>query len=452
MAVFFLLLLFLDSHIILKIKIMKTSLYFVFAGVSLVACKSNPKPISSNTKVVSVETEETAIKPILSLKIEPRVFTVDGSISSRIDLPNGGSIEFESNSFQDKNGRPVSGNVQIDWKEYHSLTDIALSGIPMKYDSNGVSYDFVSGGMFTISASQNGNELDLAAGKSATVSLASMDDTPCYNFYKIDEQKGSWDYIATKTATPITDSSKTQKSEKVKELVLDIEVETKAHPELKNQTIIGWKTQERLSRAERNTLRKVNHTSELKRVGSNYILELKTTETVRNIVVEPMTLDEVAEDQNRYKEKFKRDFEALLEYSKNVSKGLVVRSIQIDDMGTYNWDKVLKRQQERHITANYDFKSSVDPSMISVFYYSPEERVIIKCNANGEPNFRFDPTKTNAIVAILPDNTVKFVDPRAFSQVGSKKEHTFEFADMHIKVKSPEELGEIMKNAFLSRS
>ncbi len=214
---------------------MKNFLYLGSAILILSACKSGNENILKHN--ISKETV-SCIKPFEGLEIKENVFEIESAEKSVINLKNGGKIEFPANAFVDAQGNPVQGKVEIEWQEFHSLTDIILSGIPMKYDSAGVQNNFQSGGMFTIKAKQNDENVDLAPNKKAKVDLASMQDTPCYNFYKLDEEKGDWAYKTTKNGTKNPNFKAEKAVEKVKEpQIIDAQVDTKAFPELQNKNI-----------------------------------------------------------------------------------------------------------------------------------------------------------------------------------------------------------------------
>lgn len=148
--------------------------------------------------------------PVKGLDVFPDVYSYNAMTGTELRYGSGTKISIPENAFEDANGAPVTGNVDITYREFRDPVEIALSGIPMKYDSGGVVGDFESAGMFEINASQNGNEVFLQDGKKIGMNFAVVDTASTFNFYRLDEQKG-WQYIENTGKTeqevvPVTDS------------------------------------------------------------------------------------------------------------------------------------------------------------------------------------------------------------------------------------------------------
>lgn len=88
-------------------------------------------------------------------------------------LPNGGSIHIPAHSFINEQGKAVSGDIQLLYREFASTSDIIASGIPMVYDSAGQSQNLQTCGMFEIRAFQQGIPLEIAPNKNIEVKMAS---------------------------------------------------------------------------------------------------------------------------------------------------------------------------------------------------------------------------------------------------------------------------------------
>lgn len=421
-------------------------------GILLVACTNDEKQHFA-LESQPVEQLVSAIQPIDGLETPVRMFKIDASSASTIELPNGGSIIFPANAFVDAKGNTIDGEVNVEWQEFHSLTDIVLSGIPMKYDSAGVEHDFVSGGMFTIDATHQGENVDLAEGKTATVNLASYNDTECFNFYQLDEKSGDWTYDTTKVATPLKQEAPKKAVVNDNSSILDVRVDVSAFPELQKQQIVGWKTLEKVSPELRSNLTNYPSEIELQKAKASYTLSIKRKGFEQSVAVVPHFLSDALAEKNSLMLEMNEKYGELLEYQKNAEAGKLVRSIEIPSMGTYNWDKVLKRKQQQTLLANFNLNKVVKSDFVSMFFLSPQENVAIKCDAKGAPSFNFDPTLTNYLVAILPDNSVLMVDNKEFVKAGqldAGSKYTFHFHDMNKKVKSPEELAELLKDVMKS--
>lgn len=430
------------------------TLLFTSAFLVLLSCQTEKDPIV----ISNHESHSTTsiIQPIKGLEIPVRTFKIDPHVDAKIELPNGGSIEFKANSFVDENGQPVEGEIDIKWKEYHSLTDILLSGIPMKYDSAGVSFDFVSGGMFTIDALNNGNSVDLAEGKKATVNLASYEDTPCFNFYELNEQTGEWSYETTKNGTAINEKPSEAIKKNTKNDILDIQVDVSKFPELRKQTIVAWEAKDKLSnKVKKELINELNKVEAIKTEQGQILLHISNLKLDTLIRVSPITLESALKQKEELMNEMDADFAELLEYQNNYDAGKVIRSIEIDGMGTYNWDKVLEREKQTYLAASFNLNKDVRPEFTSVFFLSPKENVVIKCNSRGDTQFNFDPSLPNFLVAILPDNSVMIVDKKEFALANdlvSGSKHEFNFKDLNVQVESPLELSDLLKGILTSKS
>lgn len=112
----------------------------------------------------------------------------------------GGTLNYDStqiviapNSFLHQNGSEVTGEIDINYIEYRNPSDFILSGIPMSIkDGNNLSH-FNSGGMFDISAYQNGEKLVLKTEKDKTVYLKfPLNNLIEQNFYQFYTTSNQW--------------------------------------------------------------------------------------------------------------------------------------------------------------------------------------------------------------------------------------------------------------------
>jgi hypothetical protein len=133
--------------------------------------------------------------PVKGLDVYPDVYSLNAMTGSQLEYGSGTRISVPPMAFEDANGSPVTGEVNITYREFRDPVDIVLSGIPMQYDSGGVVGDFRSAGMFEMNASQNGNEVFLREGKKVNLKFAVTDTTAAYNFYRLDDQNG-WQYLS----------------------------------------------------------------------------------------------------------------------------------------------------------------------------------------------------------------------------------------------------------------
>jgi hypothetical protein len=171
---------------------------------------SAPEPFYLPNKLVQ--------PPIYGWDIKKTLYAVESSTGGGIRCESGTVISIPPNAFVDESGNPVEGKVQIDYREFRDPIDFVFSGIPMTYDSGGASHTFQSAGMFDIAASQEGRQVFLAPGKPVKMDFVSTDSSTSYNFYVLDEKKGTWvnkgktakPVVLAKTPQPLTRSDAAQ--------------------------------------------------------------------------------------------------------------------------------------------------------------------------------------------------------------------------------------------------
>ena len=420
---------------------MKPVYLFLAAGLMIAACNEAPE-IASNEKE-DKDPIASVIDPLTGIDELTKVFTIDPTIAQTIQLANGGSIEFPANAFVDSNGNPVTGNVDVNWQEFHSLGDIIVSGIPMKYDSAGVANDLTSGGMFTISASQKNKDLELAPGKKAKVNLASIQDTPCYNFYELDEETGDWKYETTKEAEPLEEEEEDRAEVEKPSNILDVQVSTAKFPELNADDIVGWKTVGEMDPTIKNLSRSHQTKARLSKEGSDYVIEFQNLDVKKSVKVQPYLMEEAMADSKVNEVELNREIAELAQYQADVAAGRVIRSIEIDNFGTYNWDIINKRENSLPLLAKFDFSRKVNTDLVALYLISPDENVVVNYSADGKDPFSFDPEKKNCLIAIMPDNKLYAVSDAGFDKARSKEKGqvcTFKFKDSGIKLKSSKDI------------
>lgn len=156
---------------------------------------------SADKNVVSVAQDSSQIpwdgvKPPIPELDKMEIYSVNNSKPTEIITERGNKIIIPANSFVDSKNNPISGKVDILFKDYHNPLENFLSGIPMTYDSAGVNYTFESAGMFKIFAKQNGENVYLASNKTIEVELVTTNEE-VFNQYYYDTIANNWKYLKT---------------------------------------------------------------------------------------------------------------------------------------------------------------------------------------------------------------------------------------------------------------
>ena len=92
----------------------------------------------------------TILPPFEGFEVPIQKLTVNGEEGGLIELENGTSISIPANCFIDENGNPYHGEVELDYREFHTIADVIASGIPMEYSENGEEGNLATAGMIEL--------------------------------------------------------------------------------------------------------------------------------------------------------------------------------------------------------------------------------------------------------------------------------------------------------------
>ncbi len=152
--------------------------------------------ITQNTNTQNTPTKKNFIsEPSQKLKVNYTSYKINNAKGGEIKHPTSSKIKVPVNTFVDKNGKDIIGDVTIEYREFHDAADIIASGIPMTYDSAGTKYTLESAGMFDIKGSQNGEPVFIKKDKKVEVELASANSENKFNQYFLDTVTKNWLYL-----------------------------------------------------------------------------------------------------------------------------------------------------------------------------------------------------------------------------------------------------------------
>lgn len=134
-------------------------------------------------------------------------YTVEAEKGDTIYYKSGSILVFPPNSFIDKEGNVVEGDVKVTYREFNDPTDFFISGIPMNYDSAGAGYTFESAGMCEVNAYQNGDAVYVNPQNKPEVHLAGNESNPDFNLYYLDTVEQRWIYKGKDEITDLEDES-----------------------------------------------------------------------------------------------------------------------------------------------------------------------------------------------------------------------------------------------------
>ncbi len=132
--------------------------------------------------------------PIEGIDITYTTYQIDATKDSVVFYKTGSAIRIPANAFLDESGNKVTGQVELQYREFHTVQEAFIAGIPMNYDSAGQKMFFETAGMMEISASQNGKQLKPNPEAMINVNMISYNDAERFNSYYLDTVKRKWEY------------------------------------------------------------------------------------------------------------------------------------------------------------------------------------------------------------------------------------------------------------------
>ncbi|MCW3104144.1 MAG: hypothetical protein JWO09_2584 [Bacteroidetes bacterium] len=160
------------------------------AIISIAFVRSAPKE-----EQAALTEKKKVAPPMKEADVAYTHYSVSAAESSKLDYSTGSVISIPANAFVDKQGKPVEGKVDIQYREFHDPADFFVSGIPMTYDSAGTEYHFESAGMLEILAYQDGKPVFINPDKKIVVEMASQQQDDKYNIYRFDSLAGNWKFV-----------------------------------------------------------------------------------------------------------------------------------------------------------------------------------------------------------------------------------------------------------------
>jgi hypothetical protein len=160
----------------------------------MTACKEQEKDKQDEKapEATATTTAPFINPPLKSADVPYEEFNVDAAKGDTLIYSTGSIILFPPNAFVDEGGKPITGEVQVKYREFKDPIDFFLAGIPMQYDSAGTSYQFESSGMFDIRAFKDGKPVFVNKDSKPEINLASNNNSNKHSLYFLDTVQGKW--------------------------------------------------------------------------------------------------------------------------------------------------------------------------------------------------------------------------------------------------------------------
>lgn len=403
-------------------------------------------------------------RPLKHVETPLNVLQVDPSKGGEFHFKTGTVIQIPEHAFVDKSGKIIEEPVLIELEEFHSASDIFLSGITMHYEQNGVDESFESAGMFRIDGSCNGEQIEIAKGKTVNVQLASATKDSNYDFFQLNEKTAKWERLSATSASvnqrrqTLADSiQQLAKSDNLNSmpnlpekgaLVLDIDVDYRKYPQLRDFYGLAWQVESSENAKELSDVQ-WDYTSLISTgTGINdFKLRLSNASQIKEVKVQPViSREERARLEKRYEEARLEVEKARAIAIQNASSQMSAmyefqRNLSVNGFGIYNCDRVIQYDQPVALKMNYILKGIPLTNYNALYLISNDNSAVYQ----HTKTIKFDLSRENKIVIVLNDGTLGYVSNDQL--VASSRKSEAEKTELNIEInlskspiKSPQDL------------
>lgn len=383
--------------------------------------------------------------PIAGVDVPYQKYNVQASEAKEITTPTGSRITIPANAFVDKNGNPVTGQVDIRYREFHTAEDIIASGIPMHDPETGAYMQ--TAGMFEIKGEQNGEEIFMTANKPVKIDMASQVAGNNYNFYQLGPKDCRWKDKGTQPTQPNThklaslrklDAELSQankpafvKSTQTSNFVFDLQLDYQRQPELKTFKNVVWEYTGTGANPEENewVFDPSNRWDgvEIEPLDNgHYEMIFKNAKKEFRTTVRPVLSDK---DYDKalaaFNKRTNKAYKEAKEKQQVIRTGIeaqadLVRSFKVSDFGVYNWD-IWKRDNRRSCKVAPHFDMLAQKAFqktgnrnVQYFLVTNDSRSVVRYDNKTIEKFSYNPNEKNMLLAILPNGQAALAKNSAF--------------------------------------
>ena len=129
----------------------------------------------------------------------------------------------------------------------------------------------------------------------------------------------------------------------------------------------------------------------------------------------------------------------------------LIRSVQVENMGLYNWDRLIQNGSRIQFQADFDFGDAQVFKETKVFLIAQlNGNVVIPFDQNAWNTFSVDPTLTERLVAVLPEDKIAIFSQKQMKAINWQKvktegKHTFKMTILNSAITRLEELNKLLE-------
>ncbi|MFZ5554572.1 MAG: hypothetical protein ACOZCO_15740 [Bacteroidota bacterium] len=474
----------------------------LFAIILLFSCGGEKKetPEKKKDNPVTIVQPPLVIPPVPELDpvFENHTFNADSGANIYIQNSLGTSIRVPAGVMVDSLRQPVSGEVQISYREMHDAASHFAAGIPLDYDAAGMMKRFETAGSFEIHARQDNKTVYVDSGKTITISFGGETERNDFHFFYLDEQvTRNWHYVCD--AGGIETGKKKQNTNVLALKIplgrdyfvlnymaaLDVMLNDKEAEVKKNKnnpdfqkkvkeygltwsnmynyesiefrgkkylaSMMVWKS---LTGTDFPEWAAEATTTLTHKSGYTYQINLKHKSGYEDFFLMEAVMpikDLFTKKPEEWKSAYDNAVKKLKE-EEDTQKALaeVYRTFEINKLGIYTFGKYMKEEGRITVRALFTYDRKTDDKKTDIYYVDETNRTLVKFNYNDRNRFFLYPGKKGKLFALLPENYVVMFDTKDMSAIDYnflKENSTPEMGfDMEVvkRIDSLQELREIL--------
>ena len=403
-------------------------------------------------------------RPLKEVQTPVHYLQVDPEKGGEFHFSTGTVIRIPENAFTDIYGNTIHEAVQLEMEEFHSASDIFLSGITMHYEQNGEDAPFESAGMFRIDGTCNGKEIQVAKGKTIAVQLASKTNDANYDFFQLNKTNGKWERLSATAASmnqskqALADSIKMEMNASFQSripalpekgaLVLDLEVDYRKYPQLRDFYGLAWQVDKSENAKEISDVNwdYTNLVSTGKGIN-DFKLELSNASQLKSVKVQPViSREERARLEKSYAKAIEEEAQARAEAIQTANQRLTSmsdfqRNLSVNGFGIYNCDRCIQYERPVAIHPTYMMNGKELSQTPTYYLLSNDNSAVLQYN----DEFKMDMNRENRLLFVLGNGKLAFVskeqlEKAALEAKSGQEKQTLELKQSSKEIKTPEDL------------
>ncbi|WP_157454139.1 hypothetical protein [Crocinitomix catalasitica] len=412
---------------------MKRYILISLLAILFVSCKTN---LETSTSMVKPPFEGFDI-PFKSYQINPTEETI-------LHTERGTLITIPANIIVDGEGELVRESVTINYRPLHSSAEIITSGIPMSYDSLGLNYDFISAGMFELTAEVKGEEVFVKEGGSIDMEFATYNDAAGFSFYTLNETTGDWSFVEPSKA--VENERRTTQVQDFKDaFIIELDIDYRNNPELKVFDQLSWVFSGDNPEDDPNMnpwiFEEKWRDIKLSKIDAEkglYNMHLKSRKKKLDLVVSPYVqgdetaflsaLDAGILAQNEVVQARKEEELNIL------MQASMIRKFSVSSFGICNIDKVrrlLESEEYFATNARFNIKNQIMQEPGKVILISGNEKTMVSRHDSKWEQMIFKVDEKNTLLFILPKNEIALCHLAEFNKARNEPNYDFKFTEYH---------------------